>query len=295
MDFDFGIKFIDVLLENKYTQALLVILLGMAVLRVSGIIIEIIVRRAIKSHKYATKLEEQKREDTISRVFGILTGFIIWIAVGLTIASIFELNLAAIGASLGFLGVIIGLGAQTTIRDYVAGVYILIENQYRVGDIVTLSGGTTGALGTSGVVEDITLRITKLRDLDGTLNIVRNGEASIITNRTYQYSSVVIDINVAYGSNIDKVEEVMNKVGNDMLKDEALVKVISEPIQFLRVDNFLDSGIVVKALGTVQPAEQWTIAGEYRRRILKAFKEAKIDIPLPQIVVHTIDKKTLKK
>lgn len=295
MDFDFGIKFIDVLFENKYSQTLLVILLGMIVHRTSGMVIEQIVRRVIKSHKYATKLEERKREDTITRVFSTLTGIIVWIAIAGTIASIFELNIGAIVASLGFLGVIIGLGAQTTIRDYVAGVYILIENQYRVGDIVTLSGGTTGALGTSGVVEDITLRITKLRDLDGTLNIVRNGEASIITNRTYQYSSVVIDINVAYDSDIDKVEKVMNQVGTDMLKDESLVKVISEPIQFLRVDNFLDSGIVVKALGTVQPAEQWTIAGEYRRRLLKAFKEAKIEIPLPQIVVHTIDKKTIKK
>lgn len=283
------------ILDNPFIQSIIVIGIAVIVQKVSGVIIDRIVRNVIKSHKYSTKLEERKREDTISKVFSALTGVVIWVVVIGVITSLFGFNLGAVAASLGFLGVVIGLGAQTTIRDYVAGIYILIENQYRVGDIVTLSGGTTGALGTSGVVEDISLRITKLRDLDGTLNIVRNGEASIITNRTYQYSSVVVDINVAYDSDIDEVEKVLNKVGTDMLKDEAMSKLISEPIRFLRVDNFTESAIVVKAIGTVQPAEQWTVAGEYRRRILKAFTAAGITIPLPQIVVHGIDAKTIKK
>ena len=286
---------ISELFKNPFIQTLIVLIIAVIIKRVSRVIIENIVRRAIKSHKYSTKLEERKREDTISKVFSAITGVIIWvIAIG-TIASIFNFNILAIGASLGFLGVIIGLGAQTTIRDYVAGVYIIIENQYRVGDIVTLSGGTTGQLGSSGVVEDITLRITKLRDLDGTLNIIRNGEASIVTNRTYQYSSVVVDVTVAYDSDIDQVEKIMNSVGDKMAENEEMAKVISEPIQFLRVESFIDSGIVVKALGTVQPAEQWTVAGEYRRLLLKAFKAAGIEIPLPQIVVHAIDTKAIKK
>lgn len=290
MDFTF-----TEILKNQFIQSIIVIIIAIVVKKVIDPIISHVVRRIIKSHKYATKLEERKREDTISRIFGTLAGIIIWIIAIGSIASIYNLNLAAIGASLGFLGVVIGLGAQTTIRDYVAGIFILVENQYRVGDIVTLSGGTTGQMGTSGVVEEISLRITKLRDLDGTLNIVRNGEASIITNRTFQYSSVVIDINVAYGSDIDHVEKIMNKVGKDMLKNEDMAKVISDPIQFLRVENFIDSAIVVKALGTVQPAEQWTVAGEYRRLLLKAFADERITIPLPQIVVHTIDTKTIKK
>ncbi len=279
--------------ENAFTQTIIVVLIAIVVQRISAIIINRVVRRVIKTHKYTSQLEESKREDTISRVFGTLAGALVWIASIGVICSIFNLNLAAIGASLGFLGIIIGLGAQTTIRDYVAGMYIIGENQYRVGDIVTLSGGTTGALGTSGVVEDITLRITKLRDLDGTLNIVRNGEASIITNRTYQYSSVVVDITVAYDSDIDQVEKVMNAVGNDMMQDELMAKLISDPIHFLRVEKFIDSGIVVKALGTVQPAEQWTVAGDFRRRLLKAFAKAGIELPVPQIVVRSIEKKKI--
>ena len=283
------------ILASPFVQSIIVIVIALIIKKVSGAIIDRIVRNVIKSHKYATRLEERKREDTISKIFSTLTGVVIWVVVIGTISSLFGFNFGAVAASLGFLGVVIGLGAQTTIRDYVAGIYILIENQYRVGDIVTLSGGTTGALGTSGVVEDISLRITKLRDLDGTLNIVRNGEASIITNRTYQYSSVVIDINIAYTSDIDLVESVLNKTGQDMLENEDMSKLISEPIKFLRVDKFTESGIIVKAVGTVQPAEQWTVAGDYRRRILKAFSEAGIEIPLPQIVVHAIDTKAIKK
>lgn len=289
------IVFVTELLKNPFIQAALIVLVALAVKQVTDLIITRIVRNAVKAHHYATRLEEKKRERTISNVFRALSVVIIWVVAIAAILSAFGVNFAAVAASLGFLGVVIGLGAQTTIRDYVAGIFILIENQYRVGDIVTLSGGTTGQLGTSGVVEDITLRITKLRDLDGTLNIVRNGEAAIVTNRTFEYSSVVIDIGVAYDSDIDTVEAVMNQVGQDMLTNEDMAKSIKEPIHFLRVDNFLDSSVTVKALGTVEPAEQWTIAGEYRRRILVAFKDAGVEIPLPQIVMHAIEKKTIKK
>ena len=287
--------FLDSFFANPFVQTVIAIGIAAIIKRISEFAVQSVVRRVVKSHKYVSKIEERKREQTINRVFNTLTTIIIVVVLIGVIASFFELNLSAIAASLGVLGVVIGLGAQTTIRDYVAGIFILIEDQYRVGDVVTLSGGGTSAIGTSGVVEDISLRITKLRDLDGTLNIVRNGEASIITNRTYQYSSVVIDITVAYDSDIDLVEKVMNQVGNDMMNDEELATLISEPIQFMRVDKFVDSGIVVRALGTVQPAEQWTVAGAYRRMILKAFADAGVVIPLPQIVVRSHESKTIKK
>ena len=106
---------------------------------------------------------------------------------------------------------------------------------------------------------------------------------------------MVIDITVAYDSDIDLVEKVMNQVGNDMMNDEELATLISEPIQFMRVDKFVDSGVVVRALGTVQPAEQWSVAGAYRRMILKAFADAGVVIPLPQIVVRSHESKTIKK
>jgi small-conductance mechanosensitive channel len=212
------------------------------------------------------------------------------VVAGATILRVLEFDLASIATGAGFLGIVVGLGAQATIRDYLAGMFILLENQYRVGDIVTLSGGTTGVgtsgAGTSGVVEEITLRITKLRDLDGTLNIIRNGEASVVTNRTFDYSSVVLDVGVAYDTDIDTAERVMNQVGEEMLEDKILHEEINEPIKFLRVDRFADSAVILKAVGQVKPASQWTVAGEYRRRLLKAFAKEKIEITLPQLVIH---------
>ncbi len=271
--------------NNQIT--LIILIIGGAIIlhHIIGLIIAGIVQRAIHPHGLEKQADINKRKDTLSNVFSATARLAIWlVAIGAVFGALrFDLSALATGA--GFLGIVIGLGAQATIRDYLAGIAILIENQYRVGDIVTLSGGTTG-LGTSGLVEEISLRITKLRDLDGTLNIVRNGEASVITNRTYQYSSVVLDVGVAYDSDIDAVEKVMNSVGKAMQRDEAFEKRINEPIAFLRVDQFAASSIIVKAVGTVEPAAQWEIAGEYRRRLLKAFTKAGIEISLPQVVVH---------
>jgi len=138
----------------------------------------------------------------------------------------------------------------------------------------------------SGVIEDISLRITKLRDLDGSLHIIRNGEASVITNLTYKYSSVVVDVGVAYDSDIDLVEKTMNEVGKKMLEEPELAAVIKEPIKFLRVDSFSPSAVVIKTLGKVIPSKQWDIAGEYRRRLLSAFNKKGIEIAFSQVVVH---------
>ncbi len=248
-------------------------------------LIGIILHKIVRTRRHETKADSDKRADTLSAVFGTTGGFLIWIIAAIIILGILKFDIAPIATGAGFLGIIIGLGAQATIRDYLAGISILLENQYRVGDIVTLTGGSMG-MGTSGVVEEITLRITKLRDLDGTLNIVRNGEASVITNRTFIYSSVVIDIGITYDSDIDKVEKVMNAVGKSMVDDEDFTKSIEEPIQFLRVDQFTESAVIIKAVGKVKPAKQWAIAGEYRRRILKEFKKEEIRFAYPQVVIH---------
>ena len=266
-------------------HVLLVIVIAAVLHHISGRVVGQLIRRAVRSKRYETKTDEIKREDTFIAIAHTAVAVIVWVVAAAIILRIFNIDLTSIAAGAGFLGIVVGLGAQTTIRDYLAGIFILLENQYRVGDIVTLSGGSTGT-GTSGVVEEITLRITKLRDLDGTLNTVRNGEAAVITNRTNKYSSVVVDVGVSYNSDIDHVEKVMNRIGQDMLKDEKLAEEINEPIGFFRVDAFGDSAVVIKAVGKVKPAKQWDVAGEYRRRLLKEFVKEGIDIAYPQLVIH---------
>lgn len=263
---------LDIFIQNPVIQIIFIILITILLHRASGKIIMQFLERTNRIHPNESKSDQKKRIDTVGNIFGAAAGLVIWLIAVSMILAVLHFNIASLATGAGFFGIVIGIGAQATIRDYLAGIAILLENQYRVGDVVTLRGGTTG-LGVTGIVEQLTLRITKLRDLDGTLNIVRNGDASIITNRTFGFSSVVLDIDVAYNSDIDAVERIMNIVGKEMLNDKKLKDEIREPVHFLRVEGFAESSIVVKAVGKVTPAMQWEVEGEYRRRLLKAFKK----------------------
>jgi small conductance mechanosensitive channel len=181
-------------------------------------------------------------------------------------------NVSALLTGAGLVGVIVGLSAQNTVKDLLAGMFILLEKQYRVGDVITLSGGSTGPVGITGKVEEITLRITKLRAFDGTHITVRNGEPTVITNQTFSYASVVLDVSVTYDSDIAVVQKTMDGIGKELMAATKWKDMIIEPITFVRIDNFTDTGVVVRAVGTVSPASQWDVAGEYRRRLLSTFK-----------------------
>lgn len=272
--------------HSSLLKALIVIAITVGLQMIISRFINVFVRRLVRPERHETLEDEKKREDTIAAIARTGVLILLWIISVLVVLDTLGVNLAALATGAGVFGVIIGLGAQNTIKDILAGLFILVEHQYRVGDIVTLSGGTTGAMGTSGVVEEISLRITKLRDLDGTLNVVRNGEASIITNRTLRYSGIVIDVVVEFNTDVDKVEKIMNDIGLQMAGEEAFKGHTNQPIQFLRVDNFTASGATMRAVGQVAPATQWDIAGEYRRRLLKAFNQQGIVVALPQVLLN---------
>lgn len=241
-----------------------------------------LVHRLVTNQKDTTKMEKQKRADTLVAVFGTATRVLIWVIAVLIILSQLQVNLTALLTGAGVFGVVVGFGAQTTIKDILAGIFIIAENQYRVGDIVSLYASGREV---AGVVERITIRITQLRDLDGKVHIVRNGTADIISNLTFHYANVNVDIAVDYKSDIDQVEAIINKTGQQLADDPEWKEHIYEAIQFLRLDEFEDSGIRIKALGKVEPAKQWEVSGEFRRRIKKAFEENGISIPFPQVVV----------
>lgn len=285
MDFDFNAFF-----NNIFFQLAMILFIATVLHYLSDMIVSGTMRLFVRRKKDQTKIDAKKQEDTLVSIFSTVVKLLIWLVAIMAVLDALDFNIASIAAGAGVIGIIVGLGAQTTIRDYLAGVFIVLENQYRVGDVITLSGGSTGMTGTSGTVEEITLRITKLRGLDGTLNVVRNGEASIITNRTFKYANIVIDVGVDYDSDINSVEKIMNKVGQDMMNDSDMAHDIFEPISFLYIDDFLSSSIVVRAMGKVKPAMQWEVAGEYRRRLLEAFNKDGIEIAHSQVIVHK-DKK----
>lgn len=269
---------------NAAVQIALTLLAAVLLQLVSNKLIRRLVHSLVHRHNHHSRADERKREKTLVTMLHTTSSVVIWITASIIILTELNVNVAAILTGAGVVGIIVGFGAQSTIGDILAGMFIIIENQYRVGDIVTLSASGKEI---SGVVEDITIRITRLRDLDGNLHTVRNGLTTIVTNQSFGYANVNIDTKVAYSSDIDFVEKIVNQVGNDLAEDEQWQRHIKEPIGFMRIERFDDSGITVKALGKVEPAMQWDVTGEFRRRLKKAFEQNGITIPLPQVVVHT--------
>jgi len=223
--------------------------------------------------------EAEKRAQTLSKIF-ITTGLVVIIIVAaFTVLSELGINIMTAVAGLGIAGIAIGFGAQSLVRDIIGGVIILLENQYRIGDVVRIAD-------IAGLVEDIDLRKTVLRDLDGIVHIIPNGEIRVASNFTKLYSRVNMNVSVGYGEDLDHVIEVINRVGQELTEDPHWSESILKAPQVLRVDAFEDSGIALKILGDTKPIRQWDVMGELRLRLKRAFDEEGIEIPWPHTKVY---------
>ena len=274
------------LTDSKFIKVLTVLLMAFVVSFIVRTVINFVVdlmldRRGLR-HK-----EHQKRAKTLASAFSTFSMILIWVLAFLIGLNVIGVRIETLATSAGLFGVIISFGAQNAIRDIVAGVFIIAENQFRVGDVVKFYYAGQQI---SGKVEEISIRVTKLRDIDGNLHIIRNGFSEIITNRTFNYANANIELLVAYDTDIDKLESVINEVGSAMIMDPMWREKIIQPIQFTRVAAFENSAIRVKALGQVEAAEQWKVSGEFLRRIKKAFEQNHIIIPFEQVVVHQAKK-----
>jgi moderate conductance mechanosensitive channel len=247
--------------------------------KVIGKFIDKIVRMTVIPDKFVSKLAQKKREDTLIRIFTWVSAIIILVISTLMILQEIGIPIGPILASAGILGLAVGFGGQYLIKDVISGFFIILENQYRIGDVVNFDG-------TSGLVEDISLRMTTLRDLDGTVYHVPHGEIKKVANLSKYFSRINMNIGISYSSELDHVISVINKVGSELSEDPQWKEFILKPPQFLRVDDFADSAIVVKILGETQPLKQWDIMGELRKRIKIAFDKEGIEIPFPQVTLH---------
>ena len=277
---------LKLLTDSKFVKVLTVLLMAFVVSFIVRTVINFVVdlmldRRGLR-HK-----EHQKRAKTLASAFSTFSMILIWVLAFLIGLNVIGVRIETLATSAGLFGVIISFGAQNAIRDIVAGVFIIAENQFRVGDVVKFYYAGEQI---SGKVEEISIRVTKLRDIDGNLHIIRNGFSEIITNRTFNYANANIELLVAYDTDIDKLESVINEVGSAMIMDPMWREKIIQPIQFTRVAAFENSAIRVKALGQVEAAEQWKVSGEFLRRIKKAFEQNHIVIPFEQVVVHQAKK-----
>lgn len=240
---------------------------------------EKIIRRLIHSGVNVSPDAEKKREDTLITVFQSTLKVLIWtVAIMMSLSEI-GIDIGPIIAAAGVVGLALGFGGQYLIKDVIAGLFIILENQYRVGDVVCIGD-------TCGLVERVNLRLTILRDLDGTVHHVSNGEIKIASNLSKVYSRVNLNIGVAYDTDIEKLITVINTVGKDLAEDPHWKSSLLTAPQFSRIDNFADSAIVVKILGDTAPLRQWDVTGELRKRLKIAFDQAGIEIPFPQVTMH---------
>jgi moderate conductance mechanosensitive channel len=220
-----------------------------------------------------------KRSDTLISVIVTTLQIAIIFILFLMILSELGTNITAILTGAGVLGIAIGFGAQSLVKDVIAGLFIIMENQYRKGDVVKIAG-------TSGVVEEINLRRTILRDLDGIAHVIPNGEIRVASNFTKVWSRVNLNISVSYGTDLDKAMEVINEVGKELASDPKWAPDILTPPKVLRVDNLGSSGIDIKILGETKPIRQWDVMGELRLRLKRAFDREGIEIPWPHTKVY---------
>ncbi|MFC1930202.1 mechanosensitive ion channel domain-containing protein [Chloroflexota bacterium] len=239
-----------------------------------------LVLRSIHKPKRGESMQGmKKRADTLTGVFLGLGKVIVAVIILFMILSELNVEVGPILAGLGIVGLAVGFGAQYLIRDLIAGIFILMENQYRVGDVASVGGVTA-------LVEEVNLRKTMLRDLDGIVHHVPNGEIKVASNYTRHFSRVNLDVSVSYGTDLDHAISVINRVGQELATDEKWSEHIITPPQVLRVNKFGDSGIDIRILGDCKPLQQWALMGELRLRLKKAFDQEGIEIPWPHVKLY---------
>jgi len=238
------------------------------------------VRRTISGTMKGRPEEEiNKRTNTLSTVF-VDTGIVVIAILAIfTVLAEVGVNVAPALAGLGVAGIAVGFGAQSLVKDIFNGFHIILENQFGVGDWVSIAG-------VDGLVEVVSLRRTVVRDFDGSVHTVPNGEIKVATNFTKEWARVNMDVSVGYGEDLDRVIEVIDRVGKELAEDPEWAPDILETPYALRVQAFEDSGIAIKIIGQVKQMRQWPIMGELRLRLKRAFDEENIEIPWPHTKVY---------
>jgi len=254
--------------------ALLLVLCGAVQSTLRTVVPRIIKTAVLKSAATGDAEELAKRYHTLSGVTVKTGEAIIWIVFAFSTLSLIGIPIAPLLAGVSVAGIAIGFGAQTIVKDILAGLFILLENQYAKGDVVKIAG-------IGGHVEDVNLRRTVLRDLDGAVHTIPNGEVRVASNLTRDWSRVNFNVHFAYGEDVDRVFALINRVGEEIAADPVFGPAILEAPKALRVDALGDTGIAVKVIGVTKPMKQWEVAGELRKRLQKAFEGEGIELPGP--------------
>jgi small conductance mechanosensitive channel len=261
------------------SQIVILLVVGFIIYKFIKPVITRIVRKAVTTDPNLSEAEEERREDTLIAIMTGTIKIVTVIFIALMILSEFGIDIGPLIAGAGVIGLAFGFGGQYIVKDIITGLFIILENQYRVGDVVKIAG-------IAGLVEDISLRVTILRDLDGTVHHIPHGDVTTVSNMAKGFARVNMNIGISYNADVDKVKEIINRVGNELAEDPEFKEKIIDTPKYVRIDSFDDSSVSLKILGETKPLAQWEIAGELRIRLKRAFDKEGIEIPFPQMVIH---------
>lgn len=215
----------------------------------------------------------RQRAETLAAVLKSLGRAVISVIAGLMVLGEFEVNLGPLLAGAGIVGVAVGFGAQTLVRDFLSGVFMLIEDQFGVGDVIDVGPA-------SGVVEGVSLRTTRIRDVEGTVWHVPNGEIKRVANKSQDWSRAVLDVEVAHGTEVRRAEEVIKEVADTVWHDERWSSTILEEPEVWGVEGLGATGITIRLVVKTKPADQWKVLRALRQGITDAFQAAGIRVPV---------------
>ncbi|MDP3252924.1 MAG: mechanosensitive ion channel family protein [Hydrogenophaga sp.] len=257
--------------------------------RIVGIILAawlliIVLQRAVRTlrERIASRIDDReaaKRAQTLGRVFRYLVAVVVSLVAGMLVLAELGVSVAPILGAAGVVGLAVGFGAQSLVKDYFTGFFLLLENQIRQGDVIKIGDH-------AGAVEEVTLRYVQLRDYDGNVHYVPNGTISTVINMTRGFSNAVMDIGVAYRENVDDVMEVMREVAAQMRDQPDFMGKIMADLEIAGVESWGDSAVVIRCRFRTLPLEQWGVKREYLRRLKAAFDAKGIEIPFPHLTVY---------
>ncbi len=236
--------------------------------------------RLLPAEEGPTITEREKRARTAASLVRTVGTSLVLLMAAMMLFREIGVDITPLIAGAGVAGLAVGFGAQGLIKDIIAGFFILTEDQFHVGDVIQVAG-------VSGQVEKMNLRMTIVRDLNGAVHFIPNGEIKVATNLTKEWSRAVLEIGVSYEEDVDRVSHVLTEIGQELADDETFGTLVLESPQVLGIEALTDSQVTIRILAKTLPLKQWDVARELRRRIKMRFDREGIQIPYPHRVVIT--------
>ena len=272
------------LVSERMVETVSIVIGAVIVYYLGRIFITWAIRYAIHStakHRSWHRKDIEKRENTLTQLIRSFWRITIIAYIAAMVASkLFYFDLSPLFASAGIIGVALGFGAQSLVKDFLAGIFIIAENQYRVGDIIDV-------MGASGTVERVGTRSTVLRDADGNVHYLPNGSIQHVINKTMGYSMSRFTLQLDPSTDISRAADIINETGQQLSKEKSWDKKIIEPPKFVSVGDITGRSVELIVAGKVQPSDQWAVTSEMRRRLLKEFEKQEIELAvIPTAITH---------